>query len=181
MSAQGLWGFWGAVRRWAPLNPWTRSIPKLGCRKTLSQLGWTGRSHPLPCTLVPAAPHSPFLGWGLFLGTFPHPTGCSSRGGVETHRAEAPGAATSGGHHQAAPQQPPAPAPSRRPQEAAGGGGAGEPHPCGGGITGIFLPCCCCCFPAAPGSTAGIPKTLGIPKTQHWGVLSSSVWVPSSW
>lgn len=35
----------------------------------------------------------------------------------------------------------------------------------------------CCCFPAAPGSTAGIPKTSGIPKTL--GVLSSLV--PSSW
>ncbi|RLV90529.1 hypothetical protein DV515_00014410, partial [Chloebia gouldiae] len=86
------------------------------------------------------------------------PAGCSPRGGVETHRAEAPGAATSGGHHQAAPQQPPAPAPSRRPQEAAGGGGAGEPHPCGGGIMGdppalllLLLPSCSWGSPKPPG------------------------------
>ncbi|XP_075017759.1 cytochrome b-245 light chain isoform X1 [Calonectris borealis] len=39
------------------------------------------------------------------------PAGGSARGGVETHRAEAPGAAACGGHHQAAAQQPPAPAP----------------------------------------------------------------------
>ncbi|XP_064315825.1 uncharacterized protein LOC135314820 isoform X1 [Phalacrocorax carbo] len=61
------------------------------------------------------------------------PAGSSAWGGVETHRAEAPGAAARGGHHQAATQQPPAPAPRRCPQKAAGGGGgSGEPHPCRG-------------------------------------------------